>query len=112
MLKDERGLIFIEVLITFSLVLMSVSLMLPTTMMIKGERQVQKERLEIIYRLQTIIHEQVYEKQTPLPYFFTENIYQKQVHFNLKLDNDFIKGCAKWKNVKQQEENFCLYAPQ
>src|SRR5690625_3750715 len=102
----------VEVLITFSIVLMTVSIILPVTIFIKGERQIQADRLAVANKLQDHLQHYIYESKQSLPYSFTQLINDKQVKFDLRLEQTLVKGCATWENAKYKQENFCLYAIQ
>lgn len=110
MLKDNCGFIFIETLITFSIVLVTISIILPATVFIKSERQKLNDRQIIVTKLHDLMQPYIHDHEQTIPDSFTQLINEKHVHFEVAAEQMLIKGCANWENVKKERETFCLYA--
>jgi len=110
LLTNKSGFIFLETLIAFTIVLISVSLILPTTVFIATERQKLSDRQMIITKLHDIIQPYIYQEQLNDPKTLTEHINGKAVQLTMSLEGKYIKGCAKWTDVKKKPQTFCLYA--
>lgn len=95
---------------TFSIVLLTVSIILPATVSIKSERQNLNDRLMIVTKLHDLMQPYIHDSKQPIPDSFMKQINKKQVHFEVMTEQTFIKGCANWKNVKNRKETYCLYA--
>lgn len=110
MLTNKSGFIFLETLIAFTIVLISASLILPTTLFIATERQKLSDRQIIITKLHDIMQPYIYQESLNNDKKFTEHINGESVLLTMSLEGKYIKGCAEWSDVKEKLQTFCLYA--
>lgn len=108
MLKN-KGFTLIEVLIALSVLLSAVAVIIPTITLLHHEKHVLSDRRAIAFHLHDEMQPFLWEDPNSSPSIFTEEIQKKQVTFQFKPENEYIKGCASWKNVKNIKETFCFY---
>lgn len=108
-LLNSKGFTLIEVLIASSLLLLMVSTFVPIFSLLNNERSVLSDRRTISSQLHDELQHYLWDESAATPARFIDTIQHKEVTFRFNTENDFVKGCANWKNVKQSDEVICLY---
>lgn len=97
----------IEVLVAMSILLMLVATIIPVDTLMKQERKnLQDRRLIVLYlhdELQQFLNHSTKQQEKEVV------VNQTEVTIMFSLENEYIKGCASWKNVKNRSEQICLY---
>src|SRR5690625_4262734 len=91
-----------------SIVFMLVITTLPINNMMKTERIKLYDRRTISFYLHDELLQQL-AREIMVETEFTVSINNRHVSLTFTNNEDVLKGCAKWENVKQQNEKFCLY---
>jgi len=91
-----------------SIVFMLVITTLPINNMMKTERIKLYDRRTISFYLHDELLQQL-ARESMVETEFTVSINNRHVSLTFTNNEDVLKGCAKWENVKQQNEKFCLY---
>lgn len=106
---NDKGYSFIEVLLSLAIIMMLISLIVALNSQIKYEREKFRER----YMIGSFLHDELQNfirgEEQLLPTASSQIISNKTVFVKFYYEKELIKGCATWKNVKQDEETFCLY---
>lgn len=105
MLKNNKGFSFIEVFIATSLIMMVAITFIPISNQLKNERAVLTERQNKISLLQEHLQLLILRDAARIP---SESILDNAT-YTFKEEDEFLKGCVKWINVKHVEEKVCLY---
>ncbi|WP_327605832.1 prepilin-type N-terminal cleavage/methylation domain-containing protein [Virgibacillus tibetensis] len=109
-LLKNSGFTLIEVLIASSLLMMIVTTIVPLLSLLSYERTILGERRAVSYQLHDELQDYIWGENETIPFSSIETIDEKEVLFEFKMENEFVKGCAKWENVKKFNEKICLYA--
>lgn len=109
MLSNNRGFTLIEVLVAFSLIMMLVTTFIPISSIIEKHTSILSDRRVISSKLHDELQKQLWEKKSLSSESVIIKVNKKAVTFFFTNENELIKGCAKWENVKNQNEKFCLY---
>lgn len=109
MLRNKKGFIWIETLVSLHVVLLITATIIPIYTTIEKERKVFDDRsiisLHLFNELQTILQDSSIREST----MFTKNIKQQDVSFVFVREGKYSKGCASWLNAKKMKEKRCLY---
>ncbi|WP_165767881.1 type II secretion system protein [Virgibacillus indicus] len=108
-MQNNKGFTLIEVLIALSVLLSAVSVIIPTITLLHQEKHVLSDRRAIAFHLHDEMQPFLWEGTNSSSALFYEKIQNKQVTFQFLTENEYIKGCASWKNVKEIKETYCLY---
>lgn len=92
-----------------SIIFLLVATILPIDIVLKKERKILQDRREIILFLHDSLQEFIWKSETFHPKQQTEQLNGTSVYFQFVKENEFIKGCATWQNVRGKEERICLY---
>lgn len=102
---NNKGFMMIEVIISSSIIFLFIIIFIPAISMIETERKVLTERRWI----SSTLHDE-------LQHYLAGEDVKSIVHHNythisltFKPNQQYIQGCASWKNVKNKDETFCLY---
>lgn len=107
---SNKGFTLIEVLIATSIIVVMVTSIVPIATLLNYEREILSDRRTITYLLHDELQPFIWEEDGKLfPVIYTKSIKNKIVTLRFTLQNEFIKGCAKWENVKQSNETVCLF---
>lgn len=108
-LSKYNGFTLIEVLIASSILMMMITTFVPIFSLLKNEQTVLSDRRTIAFRLHDELQYYLWDKTATMPASFMETIQFRSVAFEFTKNDDLVKGCAKWKNVKKIGEVTCLY---
>ncbi|MBO1005850.1 prepilin-type N-terminal cleavage/methylation domain-containing protein [Pseudogracilibacillus auburnensis] len=106
-MKNNKAFTFIETLVAMSILMMLVVTIIPIHTLMKQERKVLRDRRLIVSKLHDELQHMVWSNEELQHVSITIN--QRHVNIEFQLENELIKGCATWENVKQKEETFCLF---
>ena len=106
-MQGNKGFTLIEVLVALSILISTVSVIIPITSLLYKEKQILSDRRAIAFHLHDEMQPFLWEGLPPSVY--NDRLQNKEVTFQFTTENEFIKGCASWENVKNTEETFCLY---
>jgi len=109
-LKSNKGFTLIEVLIASSIIIMMVTTFVPITSLLLHEREVLSDRRIITSRLHDELQPVLWkEHKAAPPSIYTKSIRSTRAKFHFSYEQEFIKGCVEWQNVKKKKEKLCLY---
>lgn len=109
MLKNNKGMTLIEVLIASSIIIMLISTIIPISTLLLKERNVLNERQIFIAYLHDELQTVLFEEEGVLPQKSQKEVKQRMVTLSFVRDDQLIKGCIQWENVKKIKEKHCLY---
>lgn len=110
MLKNNEGFTLIEVLISFSILFMVATTIIPLFSIIEKERTQLNVRLELSNRLHDEIQPYLWENgQHHFPIQYTRTMDKISVAFLFTMEQNLIKGCVEWRNVHNEAEAVCLF---
>lgn len=105
---NSNGFIWVETLVSLNIVLIVMTIILPIYTTIQKEKLIIKERslttLQLFNELQFALHDAAEMERS-----FTKQIDKRQVSFHFSIEDEYVKGCATWKNAKEKNEKLCLY---
>lgn len=105
---NPNGFTLFEVLVAAGILLSAVTVLAPIITLLHQERDVQHERRMLVYYLHDELQPFLWEN-AELPAQYNETIESTAVSFEFNLENELIKGCANWENVKGKNETLCLF---
>ncbi|MBY7143381.1 type II secretion system protein [Virgibacillus sp. NKC19-3] len=108
MLKNN-GFTLVEVLVASSVLMMVITTVVPILSLISEHQALLSDRRMFSYHLHDALQPYLYQQDTALPTNYNETIHNKTVAFEFQDENELVKGCAKWQNVKNSKEVICLY---
>src|SRR5690625_2769848 len=106
MLRNCSGFTYIEMLISFTIIVTIVTVTIPLMTILNKERLILSERREIAYKLHDKLIESIWKNEYKNEVMTINN---KKVKLTFHPEDELIKGCANWDNVKKQKETICLY---
>lgn len=105
---NSNGFIWIETLVSLNIVLIVMTIIVPIYTTVQKEKLIIKERsltsLQLFNELQFVLNDSSETERS-----FTKHIEQREVNFQFSIEDDYVKGCATWKNAKGKNEERCLY---
>lgn len=102
-MKCEKGSVMLEILVSLSLLMMTVSLLLPQTLLIMQERK----NIQLRYNAQLFLKEAA---ATYMYHHVISPVIEKQyenVTYRIQWQNE--KVCVRWKDIKRREIERCRY---
>ncbi|HLR08247.1 MAG TPA: prepilin-type N-terminal cleavage/methylation domain-containing protein [Bacillota bacterium] len=107
-MRKNKGFSLIEVMTSFSIVLMLILTLLPIVSLLNKERDVLNKRSLISIRLHDTLQDYIrLEHVTPDTRQTTVD--GTDVHYTFTDEGEYVKGCAEWNNIKNETEEVCLY---
>lgn len=108
MLKNNKGFTFTEALVALNIVLVIIFTVAPIINLIHFEREILYDRRAISSQLHDHLQTVIYANDL-LPYEQSEKINNIFVTMTFKIESEYIEACAYWENIKEREEQICLY---
>jgi len=91
---------------------MSITMMLVATVLpIYQTLQLEQHVLQQSMTIQSDLHDLLLEQLVDDVQVYERTIYMEhhQVNVFFEFQNEYVEGCAKWTNAKNQKEELCLY---
>lgn len=107
-LKNNKGFIWIETLISLSIVILLATTIIPIYMTVQQEKRVLHDRTVISFYLYNELNRVLFEENND-EWTETVNIANRTVELTFEEEMEYVKGCVSWQNVKSRTENLCLY---
>lgn len=107
-LKNNKGFIWIETLISLSIVILLATTIIPIYMTVQQEKRVLHDRTVISFYLYNELNRVLFEENND-EWTETVNIANRTVELTFEEEMEYVKGCVSWENVKRRMENLCLY---
>ncbi|GAB3052016.1 prepilin-type N-terminal cleavage/methylation domain-containing protein [Virgibacillus ainsalahensis] len=104
-----NGFTLIEVLIASTLLITVVTTVFPIITLLTNEKDNLSDRRILTSKVHDELQDYLWDKEKSTPDQFTEIIRMKEVTFTFTKEKEYIKGCARWENVKKTKETICLY---
>lgn len=105
---NNQGFIWVETLVSLNVILLVMTTIIPIYTTIQKEKQVIKEGSLIEMQLFNELH--IVLNDSPIPEeSFTKQVENREVTYQFFTKEEYIKGCATWKNAKGKSEERCLY---
>lgn len=102
---NNKGFSFIEIFIATSLIIIVAATFIPINSQLENERLILKNRLNQAYSLQYRLQSQILRE----PAYISDESLQEDTVFSFKKEDQYLKGCVEWINVKQVEEKICSF---
>ncbi|WP_440602588.1 competence type IV pilus minor pilin ComGE [Bacillus sp. GB_SG_008] len=102
-MKCEKGSVMLEILVSLSLLMMTVSLLLPQTLLIMQERK----NIQLRYNAQLFLKEAA---ATYMYHHVISPVIEKQyenVTYRIRWQDE--KVCVRWQDIKRREIERCRY---
>lgn len=109
MLLKNNGFTLVEVIVASSILMVVITTIMPIISLITEHQRLLSDRRTFSYQLHDELQPYVHQQDTSLPSNYSKTIHNKKVAFQFRKENELIKGCAEWKNVKNNNEIICLY---
>lgn len=94
----------IQTLIAFTIVMILVMTITPNIVIIKKEQNVLNQRLKNSYYLHDILIEELNKNISK-----SKNDNYTNLNYTIKYQEELIKVCGTWINIKEKQENRCYY---
>lgn len=108
-LMNKNGFFWIETLVSLSIVMIVVSVIIPLHATIKQEKRVLHDRTIISLYLFDELQNTLFIQSDKSERTQSKNISNRHVTITFNRENELIKGCVNWENVKGRSESLCLY---
>lgn len=108
-LRECNGFIWLETLVAFSLVMLVATIIIPIYSTVLQEKTIIYERTIISLYLFEELQRFIYDESLNKNRSYQVNVANRRVTVTFKTENEFIKGCVSWRNVKERTEKRCLY---
>jgi len=108
LLFNYNGFTLIEVLISSSIVFLLVTIIIPITTLLHQERSVLNHRRIASSELHDELQKFIWT-DSMITSSYSKSIQTNHYYFNFVTEEELIKGCVTWENVRKVEEMFCLY---
>lgn len=110
MLRNNKGFTLIEVLVASSILFLVMMTVVPINSLLTNERIISKDRYEYADQLQAELQPFIWERNKRLPATYERTINNQSVSFQITRETDvLIKGCVRWINAREKQEEVCLY---
>ncbi len=86
--------------------------LIPIASLLNTELEILSQRRLLANHLHDELQLYLWNNKATIPSTYSEMIDKKKVLFHFTNENNLIKGCAEWQNVKQSTEKYCLYGYQ
>lgn len=94
----------IQTLIAFTIIMMLVMTITPSIVIIKKEQNVLNQRLKNSHYLHDILIEELNKNTSQI-----KNDKDTDLNYTIKYQDELIKVCGTWVNIKEKQENRCYY---
>ncbi|WP_373892810.1 type II secretion system protein [Virgibacillus natechei] len=108
-MKKNNGFTMVEVVVASSVLMMVITTVVPIISLITEHQSLLSDRRTFSYHLHDELQVYLYQQDTVLPNSYSGTIHNKTVTFEFQNENELVKGCAEWQNVKNNDEIICLY---
>lgn len=105
----NNGFIWIESLVSLSVIMLLATIIFPVYSSVKKEKRILHDRTVISLFLYDELQRELYYMKLQENRTETITISDCQVTLTFKNEDEYVKGCVTWINVKGRTENFCLY---
>ena len=106
-MKKSDGFSLVEVIIAMGIIVMLVATALPIHQLLKMEHYRIKQHQLIKLALHDELQEVLHNNEAVRTYTFEVTAREVQVTF--QMEGKYVKGCAEWRNVRDKDEQVCLY---
>ncbi|MBP1969743.1 prepilin-type N-terminal cleavage/methylation domain-containing protein [Virgibacillus natechei] len=111
MLKNN-GFTLVEVLVASSILMVVITTLVPIISLINEHQALLSERRTFSYLLHDELQPFVHQHETTIPTSYSKQVHHKTLAFQFSKENELVKGCVQWQNVKNTNEVICLYGYQ
>ncbi|MFS0672804.1 type II secretion system protein [Ornithinibacillus sp. 179-J 7C1 HS] len=110
-MKNNSGFSITEVLVSLAILIVLSITLVPLSSFVSYEREILSHKRVITYQLYDELQTVIWNGMTSSQ--FKRNVEHIEVTFGFTLlESNIIQGCAKWTNIKNREEEICLYGIQ
>jgi len=107
-LRKNKGFTLAEVLIAMSILFTVILSITPITSVLEKEQDILNDKRLISLQLHDELQPFLWNNRQ-IPAANMRKINNKNVTFEFKHQNEYVKGCAKWENAKQINDQICIY---
>lgn len=109
-MKDNKGFTLLETVVAASILFTVILIVVPISSLLMIERNVQSERYEYTKQLQLELQPFIHRESKLRSTNYNRVVNNKKLSFHItKENNNLIKGCVTWENVRTNQEETCLY---
>ncbi|MFD1038475.1 hypothetical protein ACFQ3N_08705 [Virgibacillus byunsanensis] len=106
---NNNGFSLIESLVANSIMMMIILTIVPIISLLNSESVALSNQREFVLFLHDELQPYIHNSNESLPSSYTVKLNSSLVTFSFSSENEFIKGCAEWNNVKNQTKKHCIY---
>lgn len=106
-MKRINGYSLSEVVVAMGIIMILMATALPVYQFIEREQYMLKQHHAIKLKLHDELQEIIWGKQSITDKSIIAA--NKKAHLFFIMEKEYIKGCAVWKNAKNEDEKVCLY---
>lgn len=108
-LINNKGFSLIETLVALSIIMMVTTTMIPITTLLMAERDVLEEKRILSTMLHDELQYYLWSEDATIPASYDKKVNGTVASLHFSSDKSLLKGCVKWGNVKNKQEEICLY---
>ncbi|WP_375050740.1 hypothetical protein [Virgibacillus sp. JSM 102003] len=86
-----------------------ISTLIPITNLLLYEREVLHHKRLFSNKLHDELQPYLWDGQNRLPINYSKEVNATTLNFNFSAENELLKGCVTWENVKNKTNQICLY---
>ncbi|WP_175631899.1 competence type IV pilus minor pilin ComGE [Virgibacillus siamensis] len=108
-MQNSKGFSLIETLVALSILLAVITAIIPIKTRIMMERDVLDQKRAVLNTLHEELQDYLWSGASMQNQSYTINVDGSPVRIHFTTENSYLKGCAEWKNVKNKQDESCLY---
>lgn len=108
-LLNNKGFSLIESLVAVTLLMMMISTLIPITNLLIYEREILHQKRLFGNELHAELQPYLWDGQDSIPTEYFKTVNETKLKFIFLAENQLLKGCVEWKNVKNKTNQICLY---
>ncbi|WP_404453418.1 type II secretion system protein [Oceanobacillus kapialis] len=108
-MRNNKGFTLVEVLTAITILTTVVITIMPLFQLLATESKILKERRDVNQQIFENLQPFLWAKDHPLPYHYQETVQTLNISYRFTREDELIKGCADWRNFRNETETICLY---
>ncbi len=86
-----------------------ISTLIPITNTLMHEREILHQKRLFANKLHDELQPYLWDSQSNIPIKYSKEINATTLHYKFSTENELLKGCVTWENVKNKTNQICLY---
>lgn len=108
MSQNDKGFSLLETIFSLSLFLLIMLYFIPASITIRVEEAILETRREMLNELDNYLQEALTNTDSIHP-MVEQKIKQTPAIFTFSYEDEYLKGCVEWTNLRNEKEVKCLY---